>query len=510
MSSASVLVKSDLASMLLVLPERGAVEWTAHEEVDPALGGIEQARAMRARAGEAAEWVASQPSVRRRLRLAVLDVDDALCVWLKSASLAGPVLHAAFRGACEDWGEEGAAYTPEPLVAGAGSKRSRSGGRAGDDEDAVPAASNACSVVGLRDPLIRLWLDGLDQRGLHPECVMTLWHAMAHAWGGNQRGTSATVLSAGMNRLIWAWHDGADLLAAGVASAGETYAEEPEHHADAPLAASRISLDWLTWAAQIGRAPERVRVIGRDAGSIEAALSKAWGGDPEWVSETLDDPIEETIRRAGRSPSVDAVRDGRHRLSRLESRPTRATRRRHQVLGAALTLAALACVSLGARLLEAREEMASDRFAQRNAMTERIRQTWASATLPPGVDPVAKARELWAEERNRPGFAPPPPVRPILAEANRLADALLRPFESDEGVEGETLAEGETPSPPTELTLLHLDADQQSMVKVNVDDRRETNELTQRLRNGAFAIDWTQSGGMRVNPLSPEYVGQWK
>ncbi len=515
MSSASVLIKSDLASMHLILPQKGVVAWSAREEVDPSLSPAEQTRTLRLRAEEAAQWIASQQSVRRRLRLAVLDVDDALCIWLKPVSLAGPVLGAAFRSACEDWGEEGAAYTPEPLIQPVASQQSRLVGRAkgaesGEDE---PLRPSSCGVVGVRDPLIRLWLDALDQRGLHPEGVMTLWHAIAHAWRGEGDQVRATVLSLDGHRLVWAWHRGADLLAAGSVTGGESGTDDPA--ATASRAASRISLDWLTWAAQIGVVPERVRIIGAETQTIGASIAKTWGGDLAWSGEADDDPVGATIRAAAASPTIDVPRDGRRRLSRLESRPTRTTRRQYQIVGGALTLGAIACVSLGGRLLDERTSMTQEWISQRSALTERVKETWPGGSIAPGESPIDRAQTLFQQELNREAFTPPPVPRPLLSEAHRIVSALLEPFESDDGAGasadgGEMTGEEGTSQPPTALVVLQLVADQQSSFQVRVQDRREVNLLTQRLSAPFFAIDWRTGGRTSATPLEPEFVGTWK
>lgn len=520
MSSVSALIKSDLSSMRLVLPDRGEIAWNAPNNPEDGATAGDHARIMRSRAGEAAQWIATQPNVRRRLRLAVLDVDDALCIWLKPSSLAGPVLTAAFRSACEDWGEEGAAYTPEPLIRTENKRSSlfktlpgRS--NATDDEIGEPTPTTACAVIGVRDPLIRLWLDAMDQRGLHPECVMTLWHAMAHAWQDSVAETVATVLVTDQHRLIWAWHAGADLIAGGVATTGNAHDEQSESPKPATLAASRISLDWLTWAAQSGRAPEHIQVIGHDAQSIGETLAKSWG-QASWGASPSEDPVAETLRRAASKPSISAPGDGRRRLGRLESRPTRATRRQYQVIGAALLLAAVACVSLAGRLLDERKSMSELWIDQRSAMTDRIRQVWPNATMAPGISPVQIAGTQLQEERTRPRFTPPPAPRPILAEAHRIMDALLEPFNPTEATEQVAAAEDgdESPieplPPPTDLRLLILSMDQQNSVQVRVNDRRETNLLTQRFSAPGFAIDWVPGGRTRANPLEPEFMGQWK
>lgn len=515
MSAASVLIKSDLASMLLILPEKGEVAWGSREGVDPSLSPGEQTRALRTRAEEAAQWIASQQSVRRRLRLAVLDVDDALCIWLKPASLAGPVLGAAFRSACEDWGEEGAAYTPEPLIQPASPKQSRLVGRAKNAEsvEEEPIRPSSCGVVGVRDPLIRIWLDALDQRGLHPESVMTLWHAISHAWRGEGDQVRATVLSLDGHRLVWAWHRGADLLAAGSASGGESGADESE--ATASRAASRISLDWLTWAAQIGVVPERIRIIGAESQTIGASIARTWGGDSAWTGEPNDDPVGSTIRAAALSSTVDVPRDGRRRLSRLESRPTRTTRRQYQIVGAALTLGAIACISLGGRLLDERTSMTQEWISQRSTLTERVKETWPGGNIAPGESPVDRAQSLFQQELNREAFTPPPAPRPLLAEAHRITSALLDPFDDTDGAsvsdaDDQAMTDGAAPAPPTALVVLQLVTDQQSSFQVRVQDRREVNLLTQRLSAPFFAIDWRTGGRTSATPLEPEFVGTWK
>ena len=520
MSSISALIKSDLSSMRLVLPDRGEIAWNAPADPEDGATASDHARIMRSRAGEAAQWIASQANVRRRLRLAVLDVDDALCIWLKPSSLAGPVLGAAFRSACEDWGEEGAAYTPEPLIRTTTDRPTLFKGLPGksaatDDEAEEPTSATACAVIGVRDPLIRLWLDAMDQRGLHPECVMTLWHALAHAWQDPVAETVATVLVTDQHRLIWAWHSGADLIAAGVATTGAAHDEQTDSVSPATHAASRVSLDWLTWAAQSGRAPEHIQVIGHNAEAIGEALAKSWG-QASWGAQPTDDPIAETLRRAAAQPSISTPGDGRRRLSRLESRPTRATRRQYQVIGAALLLGAIACISLAGRLLDERKAMNALWIDQRSAMTDRIRQVWPNATIAPGISPVQLAGTQLQDERTRPRFTPPPAPRPILAEAHRIMNALLDPFTTAEATEQVASAENgdESPieflPPPTDLRLLILSMDQQNTVQVRVSDRRETNLLTQRFRAPGFAIDWNAGGRTSVNPLEPEFIGQWK
>jgi len=438
MKLAGCYASTDL-SWLRLITESGTQSWRAPDGIsDVGEGDPTTARGLRKTADEAARWVAQQPSSRKRLGAVVLDVDESLCVWLKAASSAAPVLTSAMRKRGEDWGDVGAAWTVEPLVAQTPArkrpfKRSKTTGEAAKGSSGVAA-------LNIPDALIRLWLDGLDRSGVRVDAVMTLWHAMAQAEApaGGQEGARPgmrAIVLVEEERLTWAWADGADLLTGGVVALESAPTPEPspdsreqpvgESLSPIERASRRLSLDWLSWGSQLGASPSRAVVVGPAPGArqLRSAL-KLMLPDLEFVEVERADPAAWVISSAmdRRVWLVPSEAQSRTCLTRLTTRPTRAVRARYMWMALALGLLAAAAAGVGWRvnsLAHAWQTEAENRYSQaRQAALNRFPALQGTRNI------VMALEGEYQKVATQKPFEPPPPPPPIFDEISRVLDLL--------------------------------------------------------------------------------------
>lgn len=434
---------------LRLLSERSAESWTS--------GGANDAASAEHTALEGAAWLRERLAETRtpkRLDTLCLDVDGAVCSWIKGRDADAELIRSAVEGSevpASTDEEDGLDPVQTPGVADRLPRLPLevSYGLLGETSTDARAA-----VLAAPDAPARLLLDEIDRLGVRVDRVITLWHAMAEAWDPGAKAAqadspaivstdhppAAVVLiehppahAAGhaTGRLVWAWSRAGTLLACGSIRirAARAHADTPEPGQTARPAArealaevhphdiARLASDWLGWSAQIGVCPGRVVVVGHPADTgmthaeIGTALTRAWPGALTDL-HACDDAVAETLRR---------TLDTRHigTFAPLTARPTRAHRGAYR-WGAAALLVAAACVGVMGVLLFARAGTTRD-LSQglRAERTELLRAVDPALVLDP-LPVRALETQISAIER-RTGAVRGEAPRPILNELEAVS-----------------------------------------------------------------------------------------
>jgi len=492
---ASVIVKTDLSAALIV-GESGMRPWAG----DPMpTDRTPTVREVRARATGAALWIARDSEARRRIDAIYADVDDALCIWMRATSAARPVVASHLRTMAQEWGDGSSVLAVEPVRddVPAPGKRSRKFRKDAltDDDGADTGApehkteTSGFTVIALPDATVRLLADSIDGEGVRIDSVSTVWHMLARAIASREEpGVSGIVVADTRSpRLIWVWADASGVRAAGCVRTGG------ESHEDS---ARRLALDWVTWAAQLGCCPDRVSVVGHHAPTWQGALGSVWDSVPI-ESDESDDPLSLLARRA--AEFTPPTTSGRWCLSRVTRRPTRATRARYQLAGAAVVLVFVAVASIAFRLWQKSEQWKSEAAEARQQMVQAVRDTWPQKfAAQPVTSPRKVAETLFAEEiRDFKPFEPPPRPRPIFDEALRVATILAS-----------RITEPTTGVPSVLLTQLVLDQERGNALSFRVPDRQTATELIVELNGTGRLVDW-QRTSQSADPAQPNLTGTW-
>ncbi len=503
-------LKTDLSRVRFVADGADAM-WTAPEFSEEGAS----AAALRMRAADGAGWLNAQPEVRRRISAAVLDVDDALCAWVKAPSDARPVLSAAVRSLMQEWGDEHLADAVEPLnyreriQQGVASRspllrKLRALGKRDGEDNAAPDGVEplaphqqgvALPVIALPDALTRLWLDALDRRSVKVARVMTLWHALPVAWNDASSPATTAVLLIDEGRLVWAWAEGHDLLAGGAVELDrprppqdDAPAGEPEMHR--PAACTRLALDWLTWSSQLGRTPDRVVIVGPDCAAWAEALAGQWA---DIEVERIEQPnaIGATLQSIASAPIESAPDSARRCLEGLTHRPTRALRARYRLAGAAMLLLLVAVSSVAFRLSQKADAWRTQANAIRDDARSAVRSAFPELEAGSVRDPVRAARTQVQNWLGQDELQMPPQPREVLLELVRVVDILAEP-------------EAEV-----RLLEIELDQDRNNELRYRVPDRQLAAEILQKLGSSPDRfVDW-QRRPRDPDPLSPTLTGDW-
>lgn len=358
----------------------------------------------------AAEWIAQRLSVDGdRLGPIVLDTTGAHCAWVQAATADVGAVRAAYGRGGEsalDEFESDLGFEDEQ------DESDVLGGRLTPLEASIETLGPAyesghgvrIGVVVAPDAVARLLLDELDDRGISPSGVTTLWHALALAASpiDSDKSTPSRVVAESPTvggcvlvqpegNLLWAWGRAGCLLAAGSMRLAV--------HDDGPIVArqdlARLVNDWVAWSAQVGVSPARVLVLscplavdrasseGRalSAPGVASALADLW---PEAVLdiEVDADPARAALRRA-EGLDTDDLSPGRALVS-LATRPGRSLRRGYQLLGLALAMAGVALIAVGYRWHSQVEGIRSDASSIRLAYMAEI-ETVEAMLGKPGV-----------------------------------------------------------------------------------------------------------------------------
>lgn len=478
MSQSAALVLGDLGSVRLF--GDAATRWDA-----PTLPGSEvTARSLRLRAEEAVRWISQQPGLKRRLNFVVVDVEEAVCAWLRTPSLAQPVLAATLRAHAQDWGDLMPVTSFETLNDHRPAPRGR--GKKADLPPVDTDSGTALGVLCIPDAIVRLWLDALDRLNVRVGAVVSLWHAMAKVAATEAAGADAVVASVVIDqdrRLVWTWSQGGDLLCAGAVSlmrpaepaADEVgpVAETEDPHAALIAGGRRLTLDWLTWSSHLGRVPERVMILGLGADKLGSSLKERFGSsriDTQANSDPVAHVIEQFTRQAPDSLASD--HDSRRVIAKLTHRPTRGVRWRYRWTAAMLALLGLCLAMLGQRLSGAGSSMIT-------AATQVQQQTRDEARkeIPtiPELATKLELRTLLLTEAGKPvaAFKPPPVPRPIYEELGRVAGILVK---------------------YPEVRILGIAFDQeatgQCRLQVRAPDRRMATEVFEAIKGTGKPVEW--------------------
>lgn len=479
----SCFIESDLGSARLI--GDAADGWTALPRIGDQPPDVE---ALRARAVQAADWVASGNGARRRLSLVCIGVSQSDCIWLRAPSIEEPVLAASLRTAVQDWGDRACTGSVEPLMNPLPAARPEQKGflaalRRPVGKPASPPMLEGCVVLGAPLSLARLWLDDLDARNVRTEAVLSLWHAMALSWGedsgADHSETSAILLHEPGRGLIWCWARGRDLLVGGSAMEEPPAAPNPEQETPPETnppdrIAQRVSLDWLTWSAHLGTSPASIVIIGDGTGPIRQRLSERLPSVPVREVPTTD-TIAETVRRAAEkfSPATDLV--ARRCLLTLTKRPNRAVRTHYRWAAAALVLLAAAVGILGFRMNRATDvmrEAARQAEAESRSLVESLNEPGLLAS--PNLVKALESRVMTLRAQEPP--KPPPEPKPIIDVIRFLSEHLAE----REGVR---------------LYHLSLDVRQPNTLQISVPDRRTGEEILLSLQQNSGAMGWATAGG---------------
>lgn len=395
----------------------------------------------KARAADAAAWVAERLGAERRIASVCMDIGHASCVWLSAPSAQRGVIAAALRQEGAEWAELEPGGLIEPLAPPTGASGSKlwefSAFGLGAKKDARATSAVRMPVLLAPDALLRLFLDDLDRRAVRVEQVTSLWHAACAAWLTDADTLGAVVLCDGAT-LVWAWGRGASLQAGGrldVAAHHPAMLDVADGDAPAPKPAPspieatrpRLALDWLTWAAQLGEAPRTLVVVGRDAATLAAALEGALpSAQPKIIEEP--DPFGATVRSAANASASRATSgaegdDPRLGLVSLTRRRGRTHRRLYTWTGACLAALAMGVGALGWRAADQRAAYLAAAADLRAAQADRLKEI--APDLTSASNPARALESRLAELRKKsPEFKDPAPARPILDETARLAAIL--------------------------------------------------------------------------------------
>jgi len=465
------------ASLVRLIGPSGDVAWSPERDA-----GAEQEidfETTRRRVSDAAAWVASQTDGPRRIDLACIGVEQSLCSWISAPSPEPQIVAAAVRQREEDWGEAASVVSVQPLY-----EKERSGQSAGlagaiaalrsRGRNAPQRLATPLAVIETRDAAARLWLDDLDARGVRVGAVTTLWHAIALVWGEqapaagtngsehNGHGApeapiSAVALVNGEGQVTWAWARGRRLIAGGVTSitrpraidapapdGGGEGAEEnatsatPIHALPSEESCGRLVLDWLTWSAHIGQAPDRIVVVGEGAGVLVESLGRLWPSAPARAieeSDALGATLSQLAERLDDTPVSPA--DPRSSLVQLSYRPGRQHRRLFTLAAVAMALLAVGIAGVGFKA----RQWQSDLQAETSSLSTDTRQQIAAAA-PQAAGSRATAfmieqlRGVLAEVRAAGAdLEEPPPPAPILDELVRFSRAVATLEESGARIE---------------------------------------------------------------------------
>jgi hypothetical protein len=441
MSVYAAWIREDLSEVRLLTPS-GEVSWRAEEAPKDA---ETDAFFLRDRAKEAAAWAVSQLGGAKRLGMVCVDIEDAACVFASAPSADPEVVAAAMRSGSTDYDALTMRGHMQPLARMASKPSSFSSPtidkllKRGKVTPAAQTGALRMAVLATPDSLVRLWLDQLDRLGASVGVVISLWHALGDAW--SDRATSASeggaveaqdigpidaVILEDTGRLVWSWMRGGNLIAAGELSIRRTGGVDPERwnsEAWFPVAASRLTLDWLTWSTHLGASPTKVRVIGSDAKDLSRLLDERWP-HADVSATALNDPIGGTLRAIAQRddaalPSDD---DPRRTLVALSRRRGRAHAKLYTWAGVATGLCAVAVFAVGWRTMERRSQLVAAATELRSQVALKVQE----------VEPVLasnpdKARALDSVlqqlRQERPDISDPPAARPILNELARLSAA---------------------------------------------------------------------------------------
>jgi hypothetical protein len=486
------------------------------------------------------------------LTLLCLDADGGVCSWVHSSSTDDEVVASLAReGNSGEISERelasGSVGTPTSYVAG---ERDESTVQALIGAAAPPRPSllptrgataeraRRLAVLATADVPGRLMIDSLDGEGVTVERTTSVWHALASAWDRKARPGEAeysrvvatvclTRERDGGDRLLWTWSEAGELLVGGSMRIGTLRAgiEEPAdgaivsgHEQESPSLTeaeqSRLVSEWLSWAAQTGRAPERVVCILPPLPENEAGISRAvafaQGLGASWQGATVDlvteqDPLGASLRRLVEvlDSSSAAPATPRSALTGLSRRPGRQHRRMF-VWGSMTVAAVAAAMGLAAwRLDEQAQAARASADAWKIKWQELVQTYYPVAMEPP-----------------RPGEPPrQPPIEQIRNQIAKYQDD-LKPADRAEAtmpvlqeLDSLSLLLG---NPDYHIESIELDSFRDVKLNLQINSLGEAEQLLESLKTieGLSTTTWEAKypQGNRTEgnqKLRMTYTGQW-
>lgn len=533
MTAPGCFVRADLSEVRLVGLPTPTQPWkpsppSGENEAD-AMWWLKQAEA-------AAQWTAERLAGERVISVVCIDTRDLSCVRLMAPTADPAVVAATIRQNSQELADfephglvqpltDSVVSTPGGVSPWSLPMLSRLSKRFGASANPADQAAVRLAAVLGPDGMLRLWLEELDRRGVRVGLVTTLWHAASIAWrpsGGQPDAGDAASLDAVVliddDVMTWAW------ARAGRLSAGGTYsiprlppAHDPADEQalgkppsapkaptpgppDYPAAVSRLTLDWLTWSAQMGDSPRRINAVGKPAVELKTMLKKAW---PEAeVSAALDnDPVGSALRRLciqaespGTAGADAGLADDDPRISvvSLSRRRGRAHRRMYTAVGAALALLACGVGAYGWLRREtagAYREAAETIRSETKVVVSEVSPDLASSAIP------RKALESLLERlrKNRPDIADPAAAKPVLDELDRIVAVMAAMGEQGVNVVDISVQEG---FPTARITTPSFEVGE---------------DFTRRVRDLGTKVRWTVQFEKRDgNIFTYRLDGQWE
>ncbi len=254
--SVACLLSADLSRVRLLSGDTDEV-WSAPAAEDP-----DQPAPLREIAALAADWL-DERLPGRRIDTVCLDVDEARCVWITTPTKEPAVIAAALRQRRADWGEaDVSGELIQPLVAADPAQASTQGGsllqRIAPSRGQAPGRMQTAAVLETPDAAVRLLLDALDVRGVRIGETSTIWHAMLRPLdpvGAADASVDAVLMADRPGRFVWAWASGGGLVAGGVCRTPHSRVPRGAGVEHVESSVGRLTLDWLTWSAQLGHEP---------------------------------------------------------------------------------------------------------------------------------------------------------------------------------------------------------------------------------------------------------------
>ncbi|MGD1916644.1 MAG: hypothetical protein ACFCBV_10725 [Phycisphaerales bacterium] len=479
-------------------------------------------------ADAAAEWIAERLSMEGdTLGLVVVDTTGSRCGWVHAASAEAAAVRSAYGRGGEvgedDFDVEIELDDDEPAEGDALGSRPTS--VEASIEPLGPAYESAeglrVGVLVVPDAIVRLFIDGLNQRGIEFGGVTSLWHVVGWAAGPGESYTdsarvvadsptvSCGVLVQPEGRLIWAWcRDGAVLAAGSL---------RLSLHDDGPIVSesdvARLINDWVAWSAQVGASPGRVLLSAcplagspafgdEEAMSIPALANRLADLWPEAVLdiEAPEDPVLDVLRLAQESQR-DSLDPG-YAMIGLATRPGRSMRRVYQLGALALVAGGLALAAVGLRWQGQVESVRADAEAIREAYVANMAEIEARLGLPSGRitgDPIpefAIVREV--DQATRASQVTRDPPRPVIQELESLSFLF---GELGDRVELDA------------VTVTSITGTGALDVKMTTDDAAIVGEINALLRDLGMndgAVNWSATSRAQGSRYEVRMIGRWQ
>lgn len=502
---------------LRLVGETSDEAWPAHADAPGEPGDF----------AKAAAWVKERlAGTRSTSSIAMLCVDSegTACTWLTSPTPEREVVSVVARFGTSPDGAKGGG-NPVDYYAPSDSEASI---QAIDEDPSSKRGRTAPGTVGTRravlsvaDAPARAMIDALDGVGVPVEAAAGVAHLMAMVWDpGSQAGRASLIDSAeptdagpvtgvliqdGAGRLLWCWSRAGRLLAAGSLRlrVGVLEPALPGESRSAYVCgvedASRLTTEWLAWAAQLGVSPGRVVCVlpeAAEAAAFGSELTRLLPGVSVDVAQD-EDAVGTTLRRASaileHTPSEQApAPSGASMLLGLSARPGRRHRQMYVWRAAALALLAGAIGLAGWRLQRQADEAQAAGSNWNSKWRELIKSEYPDALRPrPGVSPVTA---LTDEVRRRQRDLVPPErsevTMPVLSEIETISMVI-----SHENIQLESMEVSST----SRVTLVLV-----------VPTLREAESIVESLKRigGSFVGSWTPTYSEKLETSTNPPSGQ--